>query len=154
MEIKLTIDGKEVKLTEEQIKSFTLKNTVWRAEKGENYECMDERGRIEECEECGDDTDKLIYSIGNCYKPNGAAKAHLALKKHIVDMVNKYGPVKFGEGHLFFAYGDTWVSMASCDKIDFIEERLAGTVMHIDACEGDQAKRTELLLEYFNTNLK
>ena len=72
-EIKLTIDGKEVKLTDEQLKIFGIeieekrKNPFERVKPNERYHYVKSDGVIDEYTDANDATDTQLYKISNYF---------------------------------------------------------------------------------------
>ena len=82
-EIKLTIDGKEVQLTDEQLKLLGLevrKNPFERAGKYEKYYCIKETGEIYTYYDDGGSYDSTLYSESNYFNDKNFAK-QLALRQ-------------------------------------------------------------------------
>lgn len=76
-EIKLTIDGKEVPLTEEQLKTLGIEvNTspFARVAKGEVYYKITEYGNIDDYTEDGDYTDQNLYDSINYFNDDSVAQ--------------------------------------------------------------------------------
>lgn len=97
-EIKLTIDGKEVLLTEEQLKALgieTRKNPFARVEEGCNYYRIAQTGRVGSFEENFDVIDNSIYEAANYFNDESFAKQialHQLLYRKLLKFVydNKY----------------------------------------------------------------
>lgn len=76
-EIKLTIDGKEVQLTNEQLKVLgieTQKNPFERVAKGDVYYKVTEYGEIDDFTEDGDATDQNLYEGVNYFNDDSVAQ--------------------------------------------------------------------------------
>ena len=66
-EIKLTVDGQEVKLTDEQIEMLGLKEKVkpFERKRGHKYHYITTMGRVDTCTECFDPFDNTFYLVAN-----------------------------------------------------------------------------------------
>lgn len=76
-EIKLMIDGKEVQLTNEQLKALgieTRKNPFKRVAKGDVYYKVTEYGEIDDFTEDGDATDQNLYDGVNYFNDDSVAQ--------------------------------------------------------------------------------
>lgn len=79
-EIKLTIDGKEVKLTDEQLKILGIeieekrKNPFERVKPNERYHYVTSDGVIDEYIDANDATDTQLYKISNYFNDEAFAK--------------------------------------------------------------------------------
>ncbi len=79
-EIKLTIDGKEVKLTDEQLKILGIeieekrKNPFERVKPNERYHYVTSDGVIDEYIDANDATDTLLYKISNYFNDEAFAE--------------------------------------------------------------------------------
>lgn len=91
-EIKLTIDGKEVPLTEEQLKTLgidTPKNPFERVAKGSVYYKITEYGNIDDYTEDGDYTDQNLYDSINYFNDDSVAQ-QIALHQMLYRMLLKF----------------------------------------------------------------
>lgn len=79
-EIKLTIDGKEIKLTDEQLKILGIeieekrKNPFERVKPNERYHYVKSDGVIDEYIDANDATDTQLYKISNYFNDEAFAK--------------------------------------------------------------------------------
>ena len=94
-EIKLTIDGKEVKLTDEQIKALNLalekklQNPFERVKRGEEYYCIKEIGEIYNYYDKGDLFDESVYAESNYFNDKNFAN-QVALHQLLYRKLLKY----------------------------------------------------------------
>ena len=96
-EIKLTIDGKEVRLTDEQAKMLKLElllkmkssNPFERVEKHTEYYCIKETGEIYDYYEDGDSFDNTLYSESNYFNDKNFAN-QVALHQLLYRKLLKY----------------------------------------------------------------
>ncbi len=96
-EIKLTIDGKEVRLTDEQAKVLKLElllkmkssNPFERVEKHTEYYCIKETGEIYDYYEDGDSFDNTLYSESNYFNDKNFAN-QVALHQLLYRKLLKY----------------------------------------------------------------
>lgn len=91
-EIKLTIDGKEVPLTKEQLKALGIEvNTspFDRVAKGEVYYKITEYGNIDDYTEDGDYTDHNLYNTFNYFNDDSVAQ-QVALHQLLYRMLLKF----------------------------------------------------------------
>ena len=147
-EIKLTIDGKEVQLTEEQVRLLGIglekkrKNPFDRVTKGEVYYKITEYGTIDDYTEDGDYTDHNLYSNVNYFNDDSVAQ-QIALHQLLYRKLLK------------FAYDNECEDTAEWNKTNYhyyisysIDERrfytnVTGSFKHEDVwfCSRDSAKR-------------
>lgn len=79
-EIKLIIDGKEIQLTDEQLKMFGIeieekrKNPFERVKPNERYHYVTSDGVIDECIDANDAADTQLYKISNYFNDEAFAK--------------------------------------------------------------------------------
>lgn len=91
-EIKLTIDGKEVQLTDEQLKLLGLevqKNPFERVEKYTEYYCIKETGEIHTYYDDEDSFDNILYAESNYFNDKDFAK-QLALHQLLYRKLLKF----------------------------------------------------------------
>lgn len=110
-EIKLTVDGKEVKLTAEQIKALGIDVddgcVCDRVEGGENYFCIGNRGTVDRIIEAECPIDCEMFEYGNYYRSRSYAK-QVAMHQHLNNLLRRYSEQHGGDvewngirGHYF-----------------------------------------------------
>lgn len=147
-EIKLTIDGKEVQLTDEQLRSLGIKpekkrkNPFERVDNGNEYYYIKTNGKVSDYNEVGDSADRELYEAINCFNDEAFAK-QVALHQLLYRKLLK------------FSYDNGCEDTAEWNKTNYhyyisysIDERrfytnVTGSFKHEDVwfCSRDSAKR-------------
>ena len=115
-EIKLTIDGREVKLTKEQIKALGIDVddgcVCDKVGIGEAYYYIDGFGEVGYNHYVGDDIDEDYYTIGNYYRSESYAQ-QITLHQQLNNLLRRYseqhgGDAEWDGGCHYFICRDTY----------------------------------------------